>query len=264
MQVKGGAMNREEFQNRLSELGELAGKNGNRLTGDQVREFFSAMELSEEQYELIFAYLASRQIVVAGYVPAKEEEEKKQQEKQPLSEEERHFLKNYQAELACLELLEEQELLALCRQVEETGDELTKAKLTEQMLPEVLRLAHDFRGQELSLGDLVQEGNIGLMLALETLGMRPPKSTPLEYLRQEICRTMSQAVEDDHTEKEAGSLLVDRLNHLRDEIRKLTDELERKVSVDELAMYMDMPVEEIENLLKLAGETPKDDGEREE
>lgn len=257
-------MNREEFQNRLAELGELAGKNGNRLTGDQVREFFSAMELSEEQYELIFAYLASRQIVVAGYVPAKEEEEKKQQEKQPLSEEERHFLKSYQAELACLELLEEQELLALCHQVEETGDELTKAKLTEQMLPEVLRLAHDFRGQELSLGDLVQEGNIGLMLALETLGMRPPKSTPLEYLRQEICRTMAQAVEDDHTEKEAGSLLADRLNHLRDEIRKLTDELERKVSVDELAMYMDMPVEEIENLLKLAGETPKDDEEREE
>lgn len=257
-------MNREEFQNRLAELGELVGKNGNRLTGDQVREFFSAMELSEEQYELIFAYLASRQIVVAGYMPAKEEEEKKQQEKQPLSEEERHFLKNYQAELACLELLEEQELLALCRQVEETGDELTKAKLTEQMLPEVLRLAHDFRGQELSLGDLVQEGNVGLMLALETLGMRPPKSTPLEYLRQEICRTMAQAVEDDHTEKEAGSLLADRLNHLRDEIRKLTDELERKVSVDELAMYMDMPVEEIENLLKLAGETPKDDGEREE
>ena len=257
-------MNREEFQNRLAELGELVGKNGNRLTGDQVREFFSAMELSEEQYELIFAYLASRQIVVAGYMPAKEEEEKKQQEKQPLSEEERHFLKSYQAELACLELLEEQELLALCRQVEETGDELTKAKLTEQMLPEVLRLAHDFRGQELSLGDLVQEGNVGLMLALETLGMRPPKSTPLEYLRQEICRTMSQAVEDDHAEKEAGSLLVDRLNHLRDEIRKLTDELERKVSVDELAMYMDMPVEEIENLLKLAGETPKDDGEREE
>lgn len=257
-------MNREEFQNRLAELGELVGKNGNRLTGDQVREFFSAMELSEEQYELIFAYLASRQIVVAGYMPAKEEEEKKQQEKQPLSEEERHFLKSYQAELACLELLEEQELLALCHQVEETGDELTKAKLTEQMLPEVLRLAHDFRGQELSLGDLVQEGNVGLMLALETLGMRPPKSTPLEYLRQEICRTMAQAVEDDHTEKEAGSLLADRLNHLRDEIRKLTDELERKVSVDELAMYMDMPVEEIENLLKLAGETPKDDGEREE
>ena len=42
-------MNREEFQQKLTELGELVGKNGNRLTGDQVRNFFAAMELSEEQ-----------------------------------------------------------------------------------------------------------------------------------------------------------------------------------------------------------------------
>lgn len=253
-------MNREEFQKRLAELGELAGKNGNRLTDGQVREFFSTMELTEEQYELIFAYLASRQVVVAGYVPAKGEEEK-QQEKLPLSEEEEHFLKSYQIELERLKLLEEAELLELCHQVEETGDELAKAKLTEQLLPEVLRLAHDFRGRELSLGDLVQEGNIGLMLALETIGIRSPESTPLEYLRQEICHAMAQALEDDHTEKEAGNLLADRLNHLRDEIKKLTDELERKVSVEELAVYMDMPVEEIENLLKLAGEIPKDNEE---
>lgn len=255
-------MNREEFQKKLAELGELAGKNGNRLTGDQVREFFAEMELSEEQYELIFAYLASRQVVVAGYVPAKKEEEKKQQKEQPMSEEEKHFLKSYQAELACLELLEEQELLALCRQVEETGDELAKAKLTEQMLPEVLRIAHDFRGQELSLGDLVQEGNIGLMLAMETLGMREPGSPPLEYLRQETLKAMAQALEDDKAEKEAGSLIAQRLNYLRDEIKKLTDELERKVSVEELAMYMDMPVEEVEDLLKLAGETPYDESQK--
>lgn len=257
-------MNREEFQEKLAELGKLAEKNENRLTGDQVREFFSAMELKEDQYELIFAYLASRQVVVAGYVPAKGEEEKKQQEKPPLSEEEKHFLKSYQMELDRLELLADAELLLLCHQVEETGDELAKAKLTEQLLPEVLRLAHDFRGQELSLGDLVQEGNIGLMLALETIGIRSPESTPLEYLRKEICHAMAQAVEDDRTEKEAGNLLADRLNHLRDEIKKLTDELERKVSVEELAVYMDMPVEEIESLLKLAGEMPKDNEEKEE
>lgn len=257
-------MNREEFQEKLAELGKLAEKNENRLTGDQVRNFFSAMELKEDQYELIFAYLASRQVVVAGYVPAKGEEEKKQQEKPPLSEEEKHFLKSYQMELGRLKLLEDAELLLLCHQVEETGDELAKAKLTEQLLPEVLRLAHDFRGQELSLGDLVQEGNIGLMLALETIGIRSPESTPLEYLRKEICHAMAQAVEDDHTEKEAGNLLADRLNHLRDEIKKLTDELERKVSVEELAVYMDMPVEEIESLLKLAGEMPKDNEEKEE
>ncbi|MEH2957759.1 sigma factor [Candidatus Merdisoma sp. JLR.KK006] len=257
-------MNREEFQKRLAELGELAGKNGNRLTGDQVRGFFAAMELSEEQYELIFAYLASRQVIVEGYVPVKTEEDKKQQEKLPLTEEEESFLKSYQADLEQLKLLEEAELLELCRQVEETGDELAKAKLTEQFLPEVLRLAHNFRGREVQLGDLVQEGNVGLMLALETLGMRPSKSPPLEYLRDEICQAISQAVEDDRAEKEAGGLLANRLNDLRDEIKKLTDELERKVSIEELAVYMDMPAEEIENLLKLAGEAPEGGEEKEE
>lgn len=256
-------MNREEFQQRLAELGKLAGENGNRLAVDQVRNFFISMELSEEQYELIFAYLASRQVVVEGYMPAQKGKEEKQKADLPLSSEEKSFLKSYQAELERLELLEEAELLKLCSQIEETGDGFAKAKLTEQLLPEVLRLAHDFRGRELLLGDLVQEGNIGLMLALETLGMREPGSSPLEYLRQEICQTMAQALEADRAEKEAGSLIAERLNHLRDEIKKLTDELERKVSVEELAMYMDMPVEEVEDLLKLAGETSCEETEKE-
>lgn len=256
-------MNREEFQQKLAELGKLAGENGNRLTADQVRNFFISMELSEEQYELIFAYLASRQVVVEGYMPAQRGKEEKPKTDLPLSSEEKSFLKSYQAELERLELLEEAELLKLCSRIEETGDGFAKAKLTEQLLPEVLRLAHDFRGRELLLGDLVQEGNIGLMLALETLGMREPGSSPLEYLRQEICQAMAQALEDDRAEKEAGSLIAERLNHLRDEIKKLTDELERKVSVEELAVYMDMPVEEVEDLLKLAGETSYEETEKE-
>ena len=93
-------MNREEFQQKLTELGKLASKNEDRLTGDQVREFFTAMELSEEQYQLIFAYLASRQVIVEGYIPAGKEErvkeEKKQQAELPLSDEEKSFLKNFQ------------------------------------------------------------------------------------------------------------------------------------------------------------------------
>ena len=252
-------MNREEFQQKLADLGEEAAKKRNRLTGEQVRNFFNSMELSEEQYELIFSYLASCQIVVEGYVPAEREEEKEKQEL-PLTEEEKGFLKSYQAELERLEYLEE-ELLKLCRQVEETGDGFAKAKLTEQLLPEVLRLAHDFRGREVLLGDLVQEGNIGLMLAMENIGLREPGSSPLQYLRQEICHAIAQAVEDDKAEKEAGSLIAERLNHLRDEIKKLTDELERKVSVEELAMYLEMPAEEVEDLLKLAGETPYEEEE---
>ena len=58
-----------------------------------------------------------------------------------------------------------------------------------------------------------------------------------------------------------GDLLAERLNHLSDGIKKLSDELERKVSLEELSVFMDMPVEEIEDLLKLAGEGTGDGGE---
>ena len=87
-------MNREEFQQKLTELGKLAGENGNRLTVDQVRNFFISMELSEEQYELIFAYLASRQVVVEGYMPAQKGKEEKPKTDLPLSGEEKSFLKS--------------------------------------------------------------------------------------------------------------------------------------------------------------------------
>lgn len=254
------AMEREEFQKRLSELGAFAKEKGNCLKIEEVREFFQDMEISEEQYELLFAYLVSLQVKVEGYVPGRKEEKAEI----PLSQEEEAFLRNYREELKYLEPLSEDEIQRLCQEVEETGGSLAKAKLTEQLLPDVLALADEFRGRGLLLGDLVQEGNIGLMLALETLGIRPDGMTARDYLHGEIRAAITQAIEDDRTEKDAGNLLADRLNHLSDSIRKLSDDLERQVSIEELSAYMDMPVEEIEDLLKLAGEGGGSDENTEE
>lgn len=248
-------MNREEFQKKLAELGRRAREKDNRLGMEEIREFFQDMELSEEQFDLVFAYLVSCRITVEGYISKQEKAEKKEV---PLTQEEQSFLDNYQKELKRLELLTEEAVLELCLEVENTGDALAKARLTEQFLPEVLKLAHEFRGQGLLLGDLVQEGNIGLMLALETLGMRPETFTALEYLQQEIRSAIAQAVEEHKSEKQAGNLLAERLNDLKDQIKKLSDDLERQISIEELAVYMDLPVEEIEDLLKLAGEGTED------
>ena len=217
-------MERQEFQKKLEELGRLAEERENRIRAEEVRDFLKDMELTEEQMELVFAYLASRLVTVEGYVPAKREEEEEAQ----LTPE------------------------------EEDG---VKARLTEQLLPEVIRTARGFAGRGLPLGDLIQEGNIGLMLAMETLGLRAEGQTALDYLKQEIRSAVSAALEEQQTERQAGDLLAERLNHLSDGIKKLSDELERKVSLEELSVFMDMPVEEIEDLLKLAGEGTGDGGE---
>ena len=99
---------------------------------------------------------------------------------------------------------------------------------------------------------------------METFDLRPADMTPLDYLRQEIRTSISQALEEQQTERQAGDLLAERLNHLRDGIKELSEDLGRKISVEELSMFMDMPVEEIEDLLKLAGEGTGGDGENTE
>lgn len=172
----------------------------------------------------------------------------------PLSREDESFLQHYKKELEQLERLGEKEIQELSRKAEETGDDLAKARLMEQFLPEVLRLAEQFRGQGLLLGDLVQEGNVGLMLAMETLGMREEGCTVWEYLEGEAVAAMKQALEENQAECQAEEFLAGRLNDLRDQIEKLSEELGGQISVEELSAYMDMPVEEITQLLKLAGE----------
>ena len=244
-------MEREAFQKRLEELGELAKINNNRLGTDAIKTFLKDLALTDEQYHLVFGYLASKLITVEGYVPAAGGAAGKEPE---LSEEEKNFLAQYEEDLSCLKKVSEAELLELCRQIEENGDSDAKAHLTEQLLPNVVETAKHDAGRGLPIGDLIQEGNIGLLLSLETLGFREDGVSPLTYLKDEIQKAVGQALEDQQTEKSAGELLADRLNELSDGIKELSGELERQVSVEELSAFMDMPVEEIEDLLKLAGE----------
>ena len=166
--------------------------------------------------------------------------------------------------MSYLKTVEEEALLEFCREVEGSGDNDAKARLTEQLLPRVVETAKHYAGRGLPIGDLIQEGNIGLMLALETLGLREEGVSALDYLKEEIEKAVSEALEDQQTEKSAGELIADRLNELSDGIKELSGELERQVSVEELSAFMDMPVEEIEDLLKLAGEGTGDGESTEE
>lgn len=121
-------MEKEAFQKRLEDLGELAKINNNRLSTDAVKTFLKDMDLTEEQYNLVFAYLASKMITVEGYVSAAGDGKNGTLD---LTEEEQTFLNQYEEDLSYLKILEEDALLELCREVEESGDGDAKAHLTE-------------------------------------------------------------------------------------------------------------------------------------
>ncbi|MBQ8184633.1 MAG: hypothetical protein IJ036_02475 [Lachnospiraceae bacterium] len=240
-------MERAEFQQKLIDISNLAKQQGRRLTMQEVRGFFAELSLTEEQMKLVYEYLTANQIVVEGYVPEKQEEEI------PYTREELQFLQTYEKELNAVELLTEEKLEPFLKQAEE-GVDIAKAKVIAQRLHKVLEQAKTYRGRGLPLDDLVQEGNMGLILSMETLGLRPAGMTALEYAHGEVDRALRRALEEDESQRQESNQIVDKVNKLSDSITQLTEDLERQVTVEELSAFLDMSVEEIEDILKLAGD----------
>ena len=65
---------------------------------------------------------------------------------------------------------------------------------------------------------------------------------------------MEKVLREQQEEKNLGDGIVKRVNHLSQAIHNLEEELEHKVSVEELSAYLEMPMEEIRDILKMAGD----------
>ena len=98
------------------------------------------------------------------------------------------------------------------------------------------------------LGDLVQEGNMGLMLAMED------HADDTEALLSMAKESMQALLESQEETKKQDNRMVEKVNDLDEQIKKLSDELGRKVSVDELEEFAGITEDEISDILKLAGE----------
>ena len=140
------------------------------------------------------------------------------------------------------------------------GDASAKNRLTEIYLTEVIEIAEEMYHPEILLGDLIQEGNVGLILGLDMIS---DVETAHETIVNQIRQCMQMLIEE-HTEvKSRDKKMVEKVTMLDESIKALTEELGRKVSIDELAVYMGMTEEEIEDILRLMGEDSEDEEEKE-
>ena len=134
------------------------------------------------------------------------------------------------------------------------GDQQAKKLLTEHYMDRVLPVAGQYAHQGLLIQDLVQEGHLGLMIGVDTLGLKEAKISEEAYLDQEIHRAVRMALDLQNGSDSTGEQITERLNRMADSITELTEDLGRQVTPEELALYLDMPLEEIEDLLRIAGE----------
>ena len=120
-------------------------------------------------------------------------------------------------------------------------------------LPRVLALAKKLHDGRVFLGDLVQEGSVGLMMALEK-----ENSSEEEILRT-VRELMQMYLENQGEMKTRDQRLADQVNELDVQIKRLTEEMGRKITVEELAEFTGRTEEEVTDILKLAGEEVKEE-----
>ena len=246
--------NRIIFREMLSEIKAAADAAGNVISREEIREILSEMPLTEEHFELIYDYLTQQNIRI---IDSKEAGETVSDQEGTGS------LSAYLQDLIDLqrETLEDEH--ALLRGVMDK-DEASRMRLIESYLPLICEAAENFKSDELLLEDLIQEGNLGLLMALDSLDQFDSPAACSAHIFNSINEAMSQAIENNRQKREMGENIVSRVNHLNEAVKNLERDLEHKVSAEELSAYLEMPLKEIRDILRMSGDQIELEGEKPE
>ena len=160
-------------------------------------------------------------------------------------------LDKYLQDICSEELLTPEEEVQLAQRIK-NGDQEALDRLTKANLRFVVSVAKQYQNQGLSLPDLINEGNVGLIKAAkrfdETRGFKFI-SYAVWWIRQSIL----QAIAENSRIVRLPSNQLGALNKLKKEISRLEQELERPPSEEELADMLDIPEEKIKSILGISG-----------
>ncbi len=239
----------KRFREKLDALSALAKKNQMKLTVQEVQEILEGEKLPDEKMQLVYSYLDQMSIEV--YDP--------QIEEKPSDEKERKTaLDLYLEELDRFTPLPEDVELMLFEKAA-GKDRQASDMLIERYLSTVCDLASEFEKESdrIDAEDLVQEANTGLVMAVAAI----EKEESLAAYRVKLLNYVTTYLEDSVKElKEmmnADSRIVNRMNKLADAARSLEEELGHKPSIGELSAFLELPEEDIKDLLRVGGENLK-------
>ncbi len=184
-------------------------------------------------------------------IPGEEEVEKsKAGELKDISDD---SVRMYLREIGQIPLLSTEEEIRLAKRIE-AGDENAKRKLAEANLRLVVSIAKKYIGRGLSLLDLIQEGNTGLLRAVEKFDFHKGfkfSTYATWWIRQAITR----AIADQARTIRIPVHMVETINKLIRVQRQLVQDLGREPLPEEIAAEMQMPVDKVEHIIKISQET---------
>ena len=161
-------------------------------------------------------------------------------------------LKIYLKEIGRIPMLTAEEELELGRQIAE-GDTEARRKMEEANLRLVVAVAKHYAGKGMQFMDLIQEGNLGLIKAVEKFDYRKGYKFST-YATWWIRQAITRAIADQARTIRIPVHMVETINKLIRVSRQLLQELGREPSPEEIAAEMNMPVERVREILKISQE----------
>lgn len=254
-----------KFEERLKELLNIAKKKKNVLEYQEISEFFHDITLEEEQFDRILETLEQNNVDVLRITDGDDVDD----EEIILTEEDDVDVENidlsvpdgvsiedpvrmYLKEIGKVPLLSAEEEIELAQKME-MGDEEAKKRLAEANLRLVVSIAKRYVGRGMLFLDLIQEGNLGLIKAVEKFDYRKGYKFST-YATWWIRQAITRAIADQARTIRIPVHMVETINKLIRVSRQLLQELGREPTPEEIAEEMDMPVERVREILKISQE----------
>lgn len=250
---------RTQFNETLTSFVEFAATLGNEVSIDDVKLYFKDFIEDESQYQFIYDYLTINKINIKEYdAPINEKSDSEptpsdiQSENTAESEEELSFIKMYMKELETIPPVSDDEKSTLVSKLL-SGNLDVINRLVECHLSLVAEIAEAYRNQGVTFGDLIQEGNIGLMLGLSDYDSRCGDFDT--FIREKITAALDEIVNSQIHSDRIGQHLADKLNQLDATTKNLSETLGRVPELKELAEAMSISEDEVSLLLKTSLDT---------
>ncbi len=263
-------MQQEQFTKALTGLVELAKTKKNVLEYNEINDAFRGFDLTEDKMDLILEYLEKANIDV---VNSSIEETGKEddlllgdEDDIILSEEDEVEIiddvdvlegvstedpvRMYLKEIGNVPLLSTEEEIELAKKVEE-GDEAAKKKLTEANLRLVVSIAKKYVGRGMPFLDLIQEGNMGLMKAVDKFDYSKGYKFST-YATWWIRQAITRGIADTGRTIRVPVHMVETINKTLRMTRTLLQELGREPTPEEVAERLNVPVSRVREVLKIS------------
>ena len=252
----------KSLEDRIKELIEI-GKNQKYITFEQLVESLKGLDMDNDSLDEIYNTLMENdiQVIAEGEEDATDENGVPKNLEEPIILDDSEITKDinindpvrmYLKEIGRISLLSPEEELELSEKVA-AGDEDAKNKLAESNLRLVVSIAKRYVGRGLLFLDLIQEGNIGLMKAVDKFDSDKGYKFST-YATWWIRQAITRALADQARTIRVPVHMVETINKMSRIQRQLTLELNREPSEEELAKKMGISVEKVREVIKISQE----------